>query len=113
MSSESATRTKTPWRISARRNQVNVNTIHLSSRNTLGERYLICHLDLLSDLWLSYIDFKQKFGNNKSPDAISNIYWKAMKQLDESLADEFSQKFCLIKNDPSILGQKGDALEVD
>ena len=68
------------------------------------------NVDHFSDLWLSYIDFKQKYGTNKSPDAISNIYWKAMKQLDESLADEFSQKFCLVKNDPSILDQK-DAAE--
>ena len=72
----------------------------------------------LKDLWLSFIEYKQKHASDKSPDAISNIYWKAMKQLDGPLVEEFTQKFCLIKNHLSILNQKDNiedqnSIEVD
>lgn len=46
------------------------------------------------DLWINYMDFKQKI--NKTQD-ISDLYWRAMKQLNSNLSEEFTQKFCLFK----------------
>jgi hypothetical protein len=52
------------------------------------------------EIWLDYIDFlysTQSDNTNNDQKSISDIYWRAMKQLDGYLIEAFSQKFCLYK----------------
>lgn len=46
------------------------------------------------DLWIDYMSYKQI--NNKAQD-IAGLYWRAMKHLNSSLIEDFTQKFCLFK----------------
>ena len=46
------------------------------------------------DLWIDYMDYKQKI---KKSQEIAELYWRAMKQLNLNLSEEFTQKFCLFK----------------
>lgn len=49
------------------------------------------------DLWIAYITFVYSRSNREELQEISNIYWRAMKQLNTELVDGFTQKFCLFK----------------
>ena len=65
------------------------------------------------DLWLEYIKFQHY--NHVSNDNLSNIsevYWRALKQLDQNLVDNFNQKFNLLKiklnNEDNVEMEEGD-----
>jgi len=48
------------------------------------------------ELWLNYFEFSNQ--NHKGdPQNVYELYWKAMKQLNEGLKDDFSQKFNIFK----------------
>jgi U3 small nucleolar RNA-associated protein 6 len=44
------------------------------------------------DLWMNYIRYEHKT-NKHDPQGVYQIYWKALKQLDENLIEDFTQKF--------------------
>ena len=66
------------------------------------ERIIACYEDSLKhfgeeniDLWLSYMEFK-----NSKPNLhldVSNVYWRAMKNLHTELIESFTQKFSLFQ----------------
>lgn len=41
-------------------------------------------------------------GSKKTGTTVGDIHWRAMKSLDTSLVEEFSQKFCLLKIDNAV-----------
>ena len=47
-------------------------------------------------LWLNYFEFSAQ-NQKEDPQKVYKLYWKAMKQLDECLKDDFSQKFNIFK----------------
>lgn len=51
---------------------------------------------LFKDLWLSTISYNYAQLTNQS-DVITELYSKAIRQLNEDLVEEFMQKFCLLK----------------
>lgn len=61
------------------------------------------------DLWLSYIEFKYNLKSTNTQE-ISNIYWRALKSLDSSLVESFTQKFCLFKINVSNSEQPNDVV---
>jgi hypothetical protein len=48
-------------------------------------------------LWLDYIKYRHYNNTNDNLSGISEIYWKAVKQINQDLVDDFNQKFNLLK----------------
>ena len=48
------------------------------------------------DLWLAYFEFTAQ-SHKEDPQRVYDLYWKALKELDEDLKEDFSQKFNLFK----------------
>ena len=51
---------------------------------------------LFLDIWLSYIEFKYSRSSNQTQN-VSDIYWRAKRELSNDLVELFSQKLCLLK----------------
>jgi hypothetical protein len=74
------------------------------------------------EIWLEYIDFlysAQSSLSSSENDAdndlksISDIYWRAMKQLGGYLLEDFSQKFCLYKINLNSLSKSSQSMQID
>ena len=60
------------------------------------------------DLWLSYIDFKYSKSTIQKQN-VSDIYWRAKRELNNDLIDSFTQNICLLKINPeSFADSSGD-----
>jgi hypothetical protein len=50
---------------------------------------------------MSFIEYKSDLKTLEKGDndiqSVSNIYWRAKKQLDDDLVEQFTQQFCLLK----------------
>ena len=54
---------------------------------------------LYIDLWLSYIDYKYSTSTIQKQN-VSDIYWRAKRELNNDLIDLFTQNLCLLKITP-------------
>jgi hypothetical protein len=55
---------------------------------------LIIEQVCFTDIWLDYISLELKH----KPQAVCHLHWRAVKDLDSSLVDEFTQRFALISS---------------
>jgi hypothetical protein len=63
---------------------------------------------LKKDLWISYIEFKNSTSSTQKQN-VSDIYWRAKRELNNDLTDLFIQNMCLLKINPeSFLDSSGD-----
>lgn len=46
------------------------------------------------DLWLAYLEYKRERAD--AVNTVSQVYWRAMKQLDAESASQFAQRVCLL-----------------
>ena len=50
------------------------------------------------DLWLSYIEYKYAHTSTEAnTQSVSDIYWRAKRELNADIVEMFTQKLCLLK----------------
>lgn len=52
------------------------------------------------DLWIDYVKMELTFVGGK-PETVGHLYWRAVKDLDANLVDEFVQNYAVITGDDS------------